>query len=147
MLGRPGVLCGQGAGEGASSPVGMRVGELGQQGRRDALPVEMAPGAARPPTAASVLPQRPPSSVASKGLPGLVGRLVTADADPRDETGGAGGRRSQWLCERSTGRCRTKAADTVVLCNPAARWPRPFLPAWPRAGGGASPSSLVSRAS
>lgn len=35
-----------------SSRVGMRVEELG---RRDALPVEMAPGAARPPTAASVL--------------------------------------------------------------------------------------------
>lgn len=38
------------------------------------------------------LPQRPPSSVASKGLPGLAGRLVTADADSRDETGGAGGK-------------------------------------------------------
>lgn len=136
MLGRPGVLCGQGADELSGRDEGEGARRAGTAGRRDALPVEMAPGAARPPTAASVL----------RGLEGT----TWADADSRDEAGGAGvgggGRRSQWRRGRSTGRCRTKA-DTVVLCNPAARWPRPFLPAWPTAGGGASPSSLVSRAS
>lgn len=54
-VGKAGGPVWAGGGGGASSPVGMRVGELGQQGRRDALPVEMAPGAARPPSAASVL--------------------------------------------------------------------------------------------
>lgn len=57
-VGKAGGSCvGRGRGEGELSgrDEGGGARRAGTAGRRDALPVEMAPGAARPPTAASVL--------------------------------------------------------------------------------------------
>lgn len=56
-VGKAVVLCGQGAvgGELSGRDEGGGARRAGTAGRRDALPVEMAPSAARPPTAASVL--------------------------------------------------------------------------------------------
>lgn len=153
VLGRPGRGRGGRSRSGGWSELsGMGEGGwVGVRGERDALPVEMAPGPARPGAASA------PSSALSEG-----GRTTwaggAADAGSRDETGGAGEGRGQWRRGRPTPGCRTKAdtnthartlAHTCSHTNtqahtlapthtrtktqrsssvtPAARWRRPLL--------------------